>query len=240
LRTLVTELELLRQHAEVLFDLDDRGRLAAVNEPDGDPPPRLFLARGSDAYLLVFGPAVPGPTIRACEDIARELPTWDGGPSDRSLFEPFRLALGELESIHDEWRGPAYRFDDRGELQMPQGTNRPILIDAANSDLLTRHFPYTAEHLDSRSPVIGLVEDGAIVSACFSARRRPGAHEAGVATEVPYQGRGHGTAVVAAWRDAVEATGAQPLYSTSWDNAASRAIARRLGLITYAETFSLG
>jgi hypothetical protein len=30
-----------------------------------------------------------------------------------------------------------------------------------------------------------------------------------------------------------------PLYSTSWDNTASLAVARRLGLMPYAETISL-
>jgi len=45
--------------------------------------------------------------------------------------------------------------------------------------------------------------------------------------------------VVSLWRDEVERAGAQPLYSTSWDNVASRAVAAKLRLIEYAETFSL-
>ena len=40
---------LLSQHAQVLFDTDTDGRLVGVNEPDGEAPPRLFVARGRAA-----------------------------------------------------------------------------------------------------------------------------------------------------------------------------------------------
>lgn len=113
------------------------------------------------------------------------------------------------------------------------------LIDPASAPLLDAHFPYTRSVLAARSPVAGVVVDGSVVAACFSARRRPEAHEAGVATEDAWRGRGFASAVVACWRDAVTAMGAQPLYSTSWDNLASRAVARRLGLAVYADTLSL-
>jgi predicted GNAT family acetyltransferase len=76
------------------------------------------------------------------------------------------------------------------------------------------------------------------VAACYSARSSPIAREAGVWTEEAWRGRSFGTLVVAAWRNEVVRTGAQPLYSTSWDNAASLALARRLGLHAYAETVS--
>ena len=112
-------------------------------------------------------------------------------------------------------------------------------IDERSANLLNRYFPYTRSVLADRMPVVGVVVEGSVVSACFSARRGPIACEAGVATEEAYRGRGFGAAVVAAWRHAVEADGRVPLYSTSWDNAASLGIARKLGLIPYAETLSL-
>jgi hypothetical protein len=55
-------------------------------------------------------------------------------------------------------------------------------------------------------------------------------HEAGVETAAASR-RGHAPAVVAAWAAAVRALGAEPLYSTSWQNSASRAVARKLGLV---------
>ena len=45
--------------------------------------------------------------------------------------------------------------------------------------------------------------------------------------------------VVAAWAHAIRAEGRTPLYSTSWDNAASQGVARKLGLVIYGTDFSL-
>jgi predicted GNAT family acetyltransferase len=116
-------------------------------------------------------------------------------------------------------------------------TVRPI--DEESAHLLERHFPYTRSILADRRPVIGVVVNGAVVSACYSARRGAGACEAGVATEDAHRGRGHAAVVVAAWRDAVEGDGRVPLYSTSWENAASLSIAQKLELVPYAETLSI-
>ena len=46
-------------------------------------------------------------------------------------------------------------------------------------------------------------------------------------------------AVVAAWARAVREIGAEPLYSTSWDNTPSRSVARKLNLIPYAADYWL-
>ena len=113
------------------------------------------------------------------------------------------------------------------------------LIDAGSAHLLERFFPYTRSVLASRRPVVGVVVDGAVVSACYSARSRPTAAEAGVDTEEPHRRKGLGALVVSRWRDALEAEGRAPLYSTTWDNHASLAVARRLGLIPYADTLSI-
>jgi len=61
-----------------------------------------------------------------------------------------------------------------------------------------------------------------------------------VATIERCRGRGHWALVVSAWRDAEEREGRIPLYSTAWDNAASRALAAKLGLIPCADTISIG
>jgi predicted GNAT family acetyltransferase len=82
-------------------------------------------------------------------------------------------------------------------------------------------------------PMAGVVLDGHAVSVCCSVRISAAADEAGVETHADFRGRGYALAAVAAWSEAVRSLGRIPLYSTSWDNAASRQVAAKLGLIQY-------
>jgi predicted GNAT family acetyltransferase len=86
---------------------------------------------------------------------------------------------------------------------------------------------------------MGIVVDGHPVSVCHCARRSDVAAEAGVATAPACRGRGYAARVTAAWALAIRASGHVPLYSTSWMNAASLAVARKLGLVVYASDWSI-
>ena len=83
------------------------------------------------------------------------------------------------------------------------------------------------------------MEDGAAVAICRSAREPSPGIEASVFTAEGYRGRGFAQRVVAAWARELSDRGHVPLYSTWWDNAASRRIAERLGGELYAVDFSL-
>jgi hypothetical protein len=87
--------------------------------------------------------------------------------------------------------------------------------------------------------VVAVVEDGYPVSICFSARKSGVAAEAGLETAEAFRGRGFGPRVAAAWALSIRAAGRVPLYSTSWANDASLAVARKLGLLAYASHWSL-
>ena len=87
---------------------------------------------------------------------------------------------------------------------------------------------------------MAVVEDGLALSVCFCSRRSDAAAEAGLETAAAFRGRGLGSQVTAAWALAVRASGRIPLYSTSWSNGASLAVARKLGLVAYASGWSLG
>ena len=129
--------------------------------------------------------------------------------------------------------GPAFEFPD--EIVTANGT-----VFVENTDQLDYHFSgWTVDEIPYRTPIVALMQDGHAVSVCFCARRTDIAAEAGVETAAAFRGRGFATRVTAAWASAIRASGCVPLYSTSWTNHASLAVARKLGLITYASTWSI-
>lgn len=228
----------LEQHAHVLFDIDERGRIIRLNEPDPETePPLAFLARGRASSLLLFRAEASDDIVSAFTTAVAGLGPWTGHQADGPDLDPVRRAVGLLPPDRRESHGPAFDFRN---VRVPDVHERCVVIDRANAHLLDANFPYTRSVLDQRAPVVGIVRDGAVVSACYSARRRRDTAEAGVHTIEPYQRQGFGVAVVSAWALAASAAGMTPLYSTAWDNTASLRVAARLGLDAYADTLSIG
>jgi len=83
------------------------------------------------------------------------------------------------------------------------------------------------------------VEDGAPISICFCSRVSEVAAEAGVETAPECRGRGFAGLATAAWAAAIQASGRTPIYSTSWSNGPSLAVARKLGLVACASYWNL-
>lgn len=226
-------LALLDRQIATLFRLDGTGRLLAINEPDAPIAPRVFLGRtaaGNRWHLRHDLPAT------LCSELAHILAT---EPITADLAAPpttavaLRATLAAHEPIVQEWSGPAWYFP----ASLPrQKTTATILADAAP---LRHTFPGWAADFTTSQPCAAIVQGDTAVAVCCSARTSAGAAEAGVNTLPEYRGRGYASAVVVAWARAVRTTGRIPLYSTSWDNLASRGVARRLGLISYAADFHL-
>jgi len=130
--------------------------------------------------------------------------------------------------------GPAFAFPD----DVPAPAN---IVFVDDEQLLDRNFRgwVRGEIAAGRSPVMGIVVDGYPVSVCFCARCSEAAAEAGVETAQAFRGRGFGSRVTAAWALAIRASGRIPLYSTEWTNSPSLAVARKLGLLAYASSWSL-
>ena len=129
--------------------------------------------------------------------------------------------------------GPSFVFPEA--IAKPSGTD--CVDDVA---LLDHNFSgWQASEVPECAPIVGVVEDGQAVSVCFCARRSDVAAEAGVETAVEFRGRGLAPRVTAAWGLAIRASGRIPLYSTSWSNEASLAVARKLGLVAFASTWSV-
>ncbi len=133
--------------------------------------------------------------------------------------------------------GPAYRFPN--DLPAPVHATR---ISRSNLHLLAgmvSDLDALALTFEAREPRMAVIEDGVAVSVCYSARLTERAADAGVETLEGYRGHSYAPKVVTAWAHAIRATGRIPLYSTSWDNLASQAVARKLQLVQYATDLSL-
>lgn len=226
----------LDRHVHVLFNLDGQGRITRVNEPDPEEgPPLVFIARGKTEHRIVFRNDAPEGLVTAMQKEVAKLGPWNGGQSAGSEILALRHIVERWQPVTDVTHGIAFSFPERMAASKCDGI---MVINLQNRELLAKNFPYTHENLDTRSPVAGVLRDGAIVAACYSARRRADAAEAGVDTIAAHRGQGFATAVVSEWAAAVRGIGVVPLYSTAWDNTASMRLAVRLGLVSYAETIS--
>ena len=216
-------------HLRTLYLLDGAGRIRGTLEPDPEPGPKFALVRGRLSCAWAVRADVPPEVAAELDALASEEPPVSEFREAPVHAERYRVLVGG-----EVYFGPAFTFPKT--IEKPDAT---VFVHAL--PLLTRHFSgWTAAEIEGRSPILAVVEDGAAVSLCFCARRSDTAAEAGLETAASFRGRGLGTQVAAAWALAVQASGRVPLFSTSWQNGASLAVARKLGLVAYASGWSLG
>jgi hypothetical protein len=219
-------------HLSTLFVLDSRGRITSTREPGGSAGPLFSLVRGASERVWAVRKDVPTEVARDLDALAREEPPAADLRAPPVHAERYRSILGRSGLREDA--GPAFVFPDVPE--------QPTGIDLIEDERLLDHnfrgwLP--GEIAAGRHPVMAVMEGGHPVSICFSARSSDVAAEAGVETAAAFRGRGFATIVTRAWAAAICASGRTPLYSTSWTNDASLAVARKLRLIAYACGWSL-
>ena len=223
---------LLEIQVSTLYRCDAFGRLMSLNEPSSSPAPRFFLGRTQSGNLLRLHQDLPHDLVKEIEKLVER------EPLPYTLHDPPREqfaivhALRRHNAVITVHRGPAYAF--LGPIPEVTGV---VLLGPAEATRLHPELATLAAELASRQPCFAAMEDGVAVSVCYSARTGAHAAEAGVETAEAYRGRGLATRVTAAWAAAVRARGL--LYSTSWDNLASQAVARHLGLQPYAEDWHI-
>jgi hypothetical protein len=138
-----------------------------------------------------------------------------------------------LAPVKAEYRGPAYVLPD----PLPDDP-RAREVSADESSVWSEAFPWLADEFEAVAPVVIAFEAGQPAAICHSPRGcTAAAAEAGVETLEPFRDRGLATAAVACWARIIQRSGRLALYSTSWQNAASRAIARRLSARLYGENW---
>jgi hypothetical protein len=213
---------------ETLFVLDEERRIVSTREPNPAAGPAFILIRDGTTCAWAVHVDVPSRQAGELAALARsEPPVGEVTDPPRHANAYVALLGGRIDS------GPVFTF--------------PSTI-AASSEVVTitdlsqleRHLRgWTADELPERSPILGLMEDGHAVSVCFCARRSEKAAEAGLETALNFRGRGFGAQVAAAWARAILNSGRLPLYSTSWSNSASLAVARKLELSACASDWSV-
>ncbi len=233
----VSDIELLAIQIDALFTHDSDGRIRTINEPGSGPAPRFFFGRTSAGNLWRFRYDLSERTVQKLQELAASEPVHADLRTEPRHLETIKEVLGEDQAIHSLHFGPAYHFPD--ELPLPGDVTR---ITRDNLQLLRGlgwDLEALAEELEDREPVLARLEGSVAVSLCFCARLTNRCAEAGVETVEAYRGLGYAPTVVAGWARAIRPTGKVPLYSTSWDNSASQAVARKLGLVQYATDLSL-
>jgi GNAT superfamily N-acetyltransferase len=221
----LTDLDIMRLHVEAEFTHDAAGDLVSTNEPGAATAPRFFVGQTAVGVVRCYRRDVSEDRRRALEAVQLEpRATTMDSPLDPTAFQRI---LSEDASIQHTSVGLAFRVPRA----LASAPNTRILHDPADATLLHPLLGAWAPDIEASAPLVALVLDGQAVAVCASVRITPLAHEAGVETAAPFRGRGYARAVVAAWSAAVRALGAEPLYSTTWQNTPSRALARALGLV---------
>jgi RimJ/RimL family protein N-acetyltransferase len=218
----------MRAHVDALYTHDDAGRMLRGNYPGGEDAPRFFLGRTAHGNEWRFRHDVTDAVrhelelLSAAEPVSGEVLLSPHGSA------PYENILAQVEPIRSIWSGPAYGFPD----ELPPAPHA-TLITQANRDVLRPHLDAWLPDVAIGQPLIGCIVDGHAVSVCGSVRITAVAHEAGVETAPNFRGRGFAIEAVAAWARAVRDIGRIPLYSTSWQNVASQAVAARLRLVRF-------
>ena len=212
---------------ETLFILDE-GRIRCTREPTPQPGPAFALVRGVKECAWAVSAAVPTELKDQFDALARDEPlVSDFARPPRHAQAYLALLGGKADS------GPVFTFPPT----LVHSGDVAIVTDIAE---LNKHFRgWTADEIPDRSPIVGIIVDGEVVSVCFCARRSDIAAEAGVETAPEFRGKGLAAQVTTAWARLIQQSGRLPLYSTSWDNRSSLAVARRLQLSMCASDWSL-
>ena len=225
----------MRLHIAALFTQDAYGRMMRVNEANGARASRLFVGRTREGTQWCVRDDVTDPELlREVRSLVagepRGEPALDPVPSPA----PYESVLARQSPIERVDRGPAYICQPT---IVPDP--RAVRVTEANAAILQRYLSAWSGDVATAQPMFAIAINGDAVALCASVRITPEAHEAGVETTPSYRGQGHAGAVVSAWATAVRETGAEPLYSTSWSNTASQAVARKLGLRLFGSDYQI-
>ncbi|MDX1394661.1 MAG: GNAT family N-acetyltransferase [Gemmatimonadota bacterium] len=172
--------------------------------------------------------------ISRLDELARREPEVERLDETSLRPDPYLEILGRVADLKRVWAGPAFHFPEEGA-----GGGAAVVIEVGQRDVLRRYCSEWLDDVSDCQPFVVFLDGGDAVSLCATVRRSDVAEEAGVETHPDFRGKGLAGEVTAAWAREVRRLGRIPLYSTSWTNGASIAVARKLGLIRYAATLHI-
>jgi RimJ/RimL family protein N-acetyltransferase len=235
---MLTDLQLMHIYVRALFIHDSNSRLLFVNEPDNAaaPAPRLFLGRTrGEGSVWRFRADLPDKLCEELDALCADEPQVNAQFNEPPRhLETFIRLLESESSVQNVSNGLAYQF-----IKYDSPTNGLTIVTEDNPEILQGGFEKLIEELTAWQPFVALVKENRAVSVCRSVRITPEAHEAGVETLPEFRGNGYAEKVVSEWARLVRDAGVIPLYSTSWENKASQAVARKLELKCYGASFSV-
>jgi len=218
--------ELMDVQVETLFRRDPDGRLMSANEEHAPPAPRFFLGRMRHANVWLSRHDLPADIARELDCLGRREPVAADFLGVRPvMYDAARTVLQARAPIVAEYFGASYVFPPG--MGLAPGV---VAVSPAQASVLRGPMERFAGHLHADQPCVAIVEGGVALSVAYTWRWTERAAAVGVYTLEGYRGRGYAAAVAAAWGCAVRRTGRLALYGHAWDNAASRAVTRRLGL----------
>jgi len=258
-------IDFMELHLRSLYTHDALGRITGTREPESRRCARFHLGRTRLGNLWRFRDDLLAEDVGSLARLAGkeaalgrpEALARDERPPPPERLEPMRRVLQGRAPIEFEWAGPAFRFPDdlntvaaRAEAAAsgPPAAQEVLAVAPGGEHVLEEHFDDEVAELAARQPCFAVIRAGSAVALCQGARPLGGAEtglqpcratEASVRTAPAHRGRGYAPRVVAAWASEVARRGGCPLYSTSWENRPSRAVARKLGLLCFGDDVHL-
>jgi hypothetical protein len=224
--------ELACRRLEALYRRDRRGRLVSVNEWNGGAAPRYHLMRTVGQSFGRYRADLADDLVGRLEAVRAQEPIGQRQGERPGLHAKYLELLALHAPAARVWAGPVFTFPDDMRADV-----RTMSIDDRNGHLLRDGFDDWLPDIRYRQPFCAVVEDNRAVSICASVRITDAVHCAGVETLAAHRRLGHATCAVTGWALAVRSRGANPVYSTSWTNEASRRVAARLRLVPIGVDF---
>jgi len=230
--------ELVELHLDGLYLRDAAGLMLRARADR--PAPRVHLVRTVEGNRWLLNATLPaairGPVeaLLATEGVLETVEAMERRPP--ACREALLALLAEDRPPGGEYRGPAFTFP----AGLPEPAHPVEVLAGPEEARPHRDLAWLGEFVETDRPVVIAREAGGeAVALCHSARLADCAAEAGVEVVEAFRRRGLARAVTLGWAQILRTTGREPLYSTQWENEASRATARSLGLTAYAEDWHI-